>query len=1216
MNICHNCGHENPREYHFCTNCAATLASICPKCSNLVPIDNKFCGYCGKQVRETPILEEFPPPQLITPARSLEYTLDKMRVQMPSSMTQRITDAASESIGQRREVTVMFIDVANFTATSRSIGTEDSFMMMEELMDMMVNTIYRYEGTIDKFTGDGLIALFGIPLNHENDPERAIRAALDIHEAILPRKTKWNTDYDLDLGIRIGVNTGVVIAGKLGSKYHMEYTVIGDTVNLASRLETYAEPGTTLISFQTYKRVRHIFSIEIVRPITIKGYTHPIQVYKPTGLRTTTQQVRGKIGFQAPMIGRQDSLNLLNEVFSRTQTEKITQIISISGEAGLGKTRLIEEFRKSKAESATKFRYGSCGSYMRVTPYHVIRRIIRNIMHISDSDSTRAQMDAVLNHMAFLGINENDVLPYILHVLELPQLNLFSETQLSALDTTMLQRQTHAALRKFLTAEAEFSPTVFIFDDLHWVDQASREFLEYFSQAVETPAVMIILVSRDFQYQPVLQRQTEKILDANNKLSRIELQPLTVEQSRALIDNIIQKADLSVNKIKDFITNRTDGNPYYTEELIRVLIENEGLFQADNVWQTTSIVDNILKEIPSTLKDIILARFDRLPEHLQHILQKSAILGQSFALFLLGTQVNFTDEILSEHLSELEQKEFLIMEQEGIDVVYSFKQAIVRDTIYETILKRDRMIYHYQVAETIKDFTFWLPGEKSEILAYHLGESSKPLEAIQYLITAGENATNRFAMQLATQHYQDALDLMQGTEDIQLLDYARVRIGLGKSKKYAGDFNGASTVFNNAIDQMEHYIETAPKKKDVIIALLIEGFREMADLRAREGQFEAGLSFVEKGIAMLGDTPQTHYPSLWRKLVDRIAWILFRQGRLEEANDAAKQVLEKVSKWALDDPVTLASINNTLGGIHWMQSHYQDAIQYVNNSFHLYNKINYHWGKAIASTNLGVLHFSSGNYEDAVSFFERADAIQVEQGYTPDRPTNLKNLGEVLMNLGHHKTSMKRLAASRDISRQLGMTINEAYAEIGLCRLSYYNSDMEAASEHLRTASTLLEDSKDQIDDRNISLLLLEAMILCEKGETEVALSLSKRALDMANDGGFPTEESEALRVYGTICAEGGNYQLAEETLQNGIQLASKQKNPYREARARYELGRIYSKISREADDVQNQEAQYKQAKIELDLAIGQFTRLGAQYDLGKAQNALDMLSIPGQDQY
>ena len=175
------------------------------------------------------------------------------------------------------------------------------------------------------------------------------------------------------------------------------------------------------------------------------------------------------------------------------------------------------------------------------------------------------------------------------------------------------------------------------------------------------------------------------------------------------------------------------------------------------------------------------------------------------------------------------------------------------------------MIYHYQVAQTIKTFTFWLPGEKSEIMAYHLGESSKPLEAIQYLITAGENASDRFAMQLASRHYQDALELMQGTEDIQLLDYARVRIGLGKSKKYAGDFEGASTVFQNAIDQMKRFIEITPKKKEVIIALIIEGFREMADLRAREGQFEEGLSLIEEGIAMLGDSPADSLSSLMAK---------------------------------------------------------------------------------------------------------------------------------------------------------------------------------------------------------------------------------------------------------------------------------------------------------------------------------------------------------------
>jgi class 3 adenylate cyclase/tetratricopeptide (TPR) repeat protein len=1140
--------------------------------------------------------------------------LTHLRGMTPVALAQVPSLEAAEVVGQRREVSVMFVDITNFTHAVDLLGTEDVFRVKNSLMEKMFKVINRYEGTIEKSSDDGLMALFGIPINHENDPERAVQAALDIQECVHQQMGLSTYKHDLELGVRIGINTGVVIVGKPKSKYPLEYIVVGNTVDLASRLITHARPGTILLGFQTYKRVRPFITFEILPSIIEKGYKQPIQAYKPTGLRRLPEHIRQTAGYESPYIGRQDLIDRLDEVLSRVKNDQTPHILYLSGEAGLGKTRLIAEFRKSKAGSAIKFHSASCSSSMRVTPYLVLQKILRAILHISVTDSTRDQTEAVLNHVAFLGLDENDIAPFLLHVLGLPLVHPFSSARFNLLEPKVLQRQTHAALKAILSAEARLSATVLIFDDLHWVDQATKEFLEYYSQVVDQAPILLILVSRDFDSHPVIHPDMENTLQSLNRLTRITLQPLTSKETQNLVAGSLRGADANVARAIETISERAEGNPFYTEEITRMLIERGGLVQVNGHWQTHPMLEKMIREIPVRLKDIILARFDRLSENYQLILQIAALLGTSFTAFLLQTQVDEDNKTLTETLSQLEQRKFLISSLEGMDMVYSFKQAIVRDIIYSSMLERDRKRYHYQVAQTIKTFEFWLPGEKSEILAYHLQESSNPLEAIPHLITAGEKAAERFANKLAAKHYQDALTLLEAAEEIDPMDYASAKTGLGKSLKSAGEFEEASEVLHEAIEQMQTLLAGQAEKREAILTLITDGYRELADIRAREGRLEQGLDDLEAGIKTLGEAPESEYPGLWRRLIDRVIWIRFLQGKLELAKSTAEKALAEADLWGADDPLTLASLHNTLGGISWMQSSYKEAIGYVQQSLDIYKKINYHWGKAIASTNLGVLHFSKGNWPEAVGLFEQAEAIQVEQGYLPDRPTNLKNLGEILMNMGDYPAAWKHLSTSQRISSQLGMSINEAYAELGLCRLSIYQENFIEAEKHLWNAAALVEDYQDQVDDRHISIRLLEALIRAERGEMLEALKLGSEALEMAAKGGFPGEKTEAQRIFGMLCALAGKHTQAEALLLDSLQLATEQENPYHQAQAHYELGCLYALQSRQADEAQNyQEWEHfsQKALFEFKLAMKQFDRLGARHDLGEAEKALAQLSLP-----
>ncbi len=1186
MKICSNCGQKNAEELHICLKCASPLERLCAACGHSMPDGNKFCGHCGTRLDS-----------LISSQDEMLKTLQK---RMPQTLMAKIGTTSLELVGQRRDVTVLFLDVINFNAISQQIGSEEIYLIVDELMKLLVDVIYQYEGTVEKFTGDGLMALFGLPVNHENDPERAIRAALEMQESVKPLQARFKLQHHLDLDLRLGINTGLVIAGSLGSEHHMEYSVIGDTVNLASRLEGAAEPKTILVSFRTYQRTRPVFNFKSLPPLTVKGMAEPVRAYRPLEARAKPGQVRGLPGLQVPLIGRKKDLDQLTETLAKTLEDHQSRIVLLSGEAGLGKSRLVAEFRKLSLRDMAHIFQGTCASYMRMTPYRVIGDIIRDIILVSKMDPDKVQQDILRQHLDHLGLEHREIFPYLLYALGLPQVDLLLETRIKLLNPDMLQRQTHSALRALFIAEAHNLPVVMIFEDLHWVDPASRDFLSYLIQSLNDIPILLVLIARNFRTTTT----TEPMAVSAKKLyaSRvdIQLQPLSDVETRLLIEQLVGETTLKMLPIMERITSRAGGNPYYIEELLRILMEEGGLIrQNEGLWQLTPQADKIMGILPGTLQDIILARFDRLSEQPRQILQKASVLGRSFVPDLLEILVENSQD-LSSSLHILQERDFLISTQLDIEQGYIFKHPLLQEAIYNTMLKRDLQKIHYEVANAIEEGAYWLPGGQSEVLAHHFSKSSWPENAIPHLIKAAENAGHQFANETAAQYFREALDLIKGASEASDEQLLQCRIGLGQALKFMGDFGEGTKTLEDAIYYLFKDDRYLSGDDHQLMITLANGLRELADIRAREGELNVAVGLLQAGVNLLGADGFDRYAIHWRKLADRRAWVCFRQGKLDEAFKLADLALLDVKVWEEDDPITLASLNNTLGGIYWQRGRQVEAIRQVERSLEIYKGLNYYWGMAIAFTNLGVLNYSQGEWPEAVSNFEQADTLRQEHGYTPERPTNLKNMGELLIYLGEYTRAREKLTTSRDISLQLGMDLLAAYAEIGLCRLAVTESNIKRAVIHLENAKNILGPAKDESDDRVIQILFLEALIIAEQGDVSQGLEAAKRAYQLALEGGFQGEETETLRVVGSLYARLGDYAQAETELNKSIELAKKLNDRYRQAQALFELGQIYlTQIQFEPAD---QADRLEQARNVLEKAIQYFERLGAKQDLKKAQ--------------
>ena len=535
----------------------------------------------------------------------------------------------------------------------------------------------------------------------------------------------------------------------------------------------------------------------------------------------------------------------------------------------------------------------------------------------------------------------------------------------------------------------------------------------------------------------------------------------------------------------------------------------------------------------------------------------------------------------------------------GTKTGYVFKHPLLQETIYNTLLKRDLRLYHYQIAHAIEIGEHWLPGERNEILAHHFAESTVPLRAIPYLLASAEKASQNFANEAVIQLYRRALSLMETSPTITTSQADEARIGLSRALKFTGPVDEASCMLEEVVNRNSIEITLHGLSDMDQLRILVEGLRELSDIRSRENNLEIAVQLLLKGLDYLGEAGRETHPVYWRRLVDRLAWVYFRQGKLEEAYNLADLALMNVKMGEMEDPITIASLWNTIGGVYYTRSRLFEAIESVERSLQIYKDINYHWGMAIALNNLGILNFSFGRWEEAVNHLEQADRLRSEYGSDPERPINLKNLGEVLMALGDYERARSKMETSLSISERIGMDLAKTYAELGLCQLSIREEKFSEAQIHLEHARRLI-DEKDEESDRACIFYNLEMLVEARRGNFVLALASGGKAQGIAEKSGFTGELAEALRCQGVVYQMLYDFKKSETCLQEALQITQGRNDRYFEAECLLELARTYNKWS--LVDQTSEEAWRTQAEGCLEKAVQAFEKLGAKQELKRAR--------------
>jgi class 3 adenylate cyclase len=771
---CPHCETENPPAARFCMNCGTALTQRCPDCQAELPAGARFCIHCGRPVRAEP-----------EAAQRAHAVFDETGP-VPLS-------------GERRLVTVILADAKGSTALAEQIGTEAWVEIMNGAFQILGSEIYRYGGEIDQFRGDGLVAFFGATTAHEDDPERAVLAALAMQEAIkryAPGLTRGDGAdpppgaasgrppdagvppdrlRPLELRMRVGVNTGEVIAIRVGDRHqHSENTAMGQAIALAARMEAAAKPGTVLVSENTYRLVAPLFEWENLGEITVKGVSQPVAVHRPLARKALRGKGRGIAGLESPLVGRQAELRALREAIERLRAG-MGGIVTLVGEAGIGKSRLVAEIRKlvlsvsegsANPQLATRntqlatrnlqWIEGRCLSYTAAIAYQLWLDMLRGFLGIAPDAPLAAVSDALQEWVhALCPECFDDVFPYLTRLMSLP-LTTEQEAILHSLGAEGLQARTLGALETLIEHATRQQPLVIVCEDLHWADPTSLDLLERLLALTDRTPLLLICV-----FRPQTEHGCWRIMETAARLYRhrhtdLRLDPLSAAESEMLVTNLLRSvpiltggtarwpADNLRSELKARILSRGEGNPFYVEEILRSLIER-GDIVCDEVtcrWEAAPDVDEIV--IPETLHGVLMARIDRLPQETKRILQLASVIGQIFSYRVLAaivqdctlSQTGKGQRIgeLDDHLVILQREQMIRKRARKPEREYIFEHQLTLEAAYNSLLRRERRSVHRQVAAVLERLYPDRTEEQVKLLAYHRERAGEPEKANVHLL--------------------------------------------------------------------------------------------------------------------------------------------------------------------------------------------------------------------------------------------------------------------------------------------------------------------------------------------------------------------------------------------------------------------------------------------------------------------------------------------------
>ena len=855
--LCATCGTELIPGKKFCHNCGAAAAVPCPSCGAAVDPGFRFCPDCGSRIAaetENKAAETSPPA-----GSAANDRLAQLPSLIPAELAQKILDSKGAVVGARKLVTVLFCDLVGSTAIAERLDPEVYRDLLGEYLEVAFREVYKYEGIVNQLAGDGVMALFGAPIAHEDAPQRAVRAALGIRTALGVLNEQLRARRGFELQARFGINTGPVVVGAVGNDLKLDYTAIGDTTNLAARMQSLAEPGAILVSETTYRRVRGFFELEPAGVFDVKGKSEPVAGYRVLAeSEAITPMAIAEARGLTRLIGRDAELAQLHACYQRL-AERLAQVVAVVGEAGSGKSRLLYEFKQQLAREDVVFLEGRCSS-LNGLPYAPWTNMLRQHFSLPAGDSCSS--DKLAQGLRNLGSEFETLQPYLCRLLSGPT---EGPAEVSADE---IKRETFEAMAQLIGGLGKRRPVIMVIEDLHWIDDASREMLEL--AATRLRGRLMLIVSHRPEYVPFWRTEAA--------FTQLRLRALSDDDTSTIIREVA--GGPLPRDLDRLIRVKAEGNPFFTEEITRALLEEGHVVRDNGHLQLARPLDQI--RIPGTVEEVIAARVDRFGPDAKRVCQVAAVLGRQFRRSHLLRLL--TDEAVEvpAALDELERRGVIHRKTMLSGDEYRFGESLTQEVAYEGLLLKERRQLHERIGHMLEEEAVDNDPELPALLAYHYARSDNRGKAVEALLHAAQRAEQLPSYDTAVRCFRQAWDLAsqaldQGENADPQLQRAAVAAAVGLCRM--------SVIYTVPDDGMTETAahrgrELAGALGDLTAVAGLWTYQGMIIVNGGRERFAEGLTLLERGLTVAREAGLGH---IIRNMSRGLAWGYMYDGRMDLA---------------------------------------------------------------------------------------------------------------------------------------------------------------------------------------------------------------------------------------------------------------------------------------------------------------------------------------------
>jgi class 3 adenylate cyclase/tetratricopeptide (TPR) repeat protein len=1066
---CPRCEADNPEGMKFCIECAAPLTRHCPHCGFANPPQAKFCGQCAMSLHEAPPTTGAPshPSHAHTP---LSYT--------PAHLAEKILFSKTTLEGERKQVTVLFADLKGSMEMLADRDPEEARALLDPVLELMMAAVHRYEGTVNQVLGDGIMALFGAPIAHEDHAVRACYAALGMQTSVKQYARDVQSSQGVPLQIRVGLNSGEVVVRTIGNDLHMDYTAVGQTTHLAARMEQMARPGSIFITPEVLQMAEGYVRVTALGPMSIRGLPEPVAVYEvveagPARTRLQASFIRGL----TPFVGRGPEMETLWQALARAGTGH-GQIVAIIGEPGVGKSRLTAELLASQhTEGWFTLETGAASSWQ-IMPYLPVRDLLRAYFQINDQDDEQTSWEKVEKRLV-VDAALRSTQPAVLALLEVP----VHDPEWQALDPQQRRLKIIDGVKRLLLRQSQVQPLLLIVENLHWLDAGTQAVLDSLVESLPTARILLLV-----NYRPEYQHTW----GSKTYYTQIRLDPLPVETAQQFLRMLVGDAT-ELQPVKHLLIEQTEGNPFYLEESIRTLIETQVLIGKRGTYRLAKPVS--ILQMPATVQAILAARIDRLPTEEKRLLQAAAVIGKEVPFSLLQGLAEVDEDDLRRGLAHLQQGELFYETSLYPELVYTFKHALTQEVAYGSLLQERRRALHGRLVAVVEMLYGDRLATQIERLAHHAIRGELWEKALMYCREAGIKAALRSAHQeavgcfeqalVALQHLPEHQDTCEQAIDLrfslrnalltlgehrQAFEHLRAaealaaalndQLRLGRVSAYLAEYFRMTGDSARAVEFGERALALATALGDFALEVMATFF--VGTVYRALGDYRRAVDCFRRNIASLtGDLIHERFGMTGLPAVMARTWMvscLADLGAFDEGTTRGEEAVRMAETG--NHPFSLTQAYFALGSLYLRKGDLSKAIPLLEHGLGLCQVANIRtWFPTVAAT-LGYAFTLAGRVAEALPLLQQAAAQDTSRGISAAHARWVAYLSEAYLLTGNIDEATGLARSALAFARDLKARGNEAYALwlLGEIHARQDPLDVEAAEDTYRQALALAEE--------------------------------------------------------------------------------------------------------------------------------------------------------------